>query len=63
MWTAAGPHGTVAEYLQNTVTHLEAAGVRDHRLWALQARVAALIEEHWPLDPGDRTGGDGDRAA
>lgn len=53
----------MAEHLHNTVTHLEADGIRDHRLWALQARVAALIEEHWPLDPGDRTGGDGDRAA
>lgn len=41
---ACGHWGTGAEYLMNTVTHLEAAGIRDARLWQLQALVAARIE-------------------
>ncbi len=41
---ACGYWGTGAEYLMNTVTHLEHRGIHDRNLWALQARVAALIE-------------------
>ena len=40
---ACGHWGTGAEYLLNTVTHLEQRGIHDRTLWALQARVAALI--------------------
>ncbi|WP_177236367.1 gamma-glutamylcyclotransferase [Albimonas pacifica] len=44
---AAGPAGSCAEYLHNTVVHLEALGIRDRYLWRLQALVAAEIEaEH-----------------
>jgi cation transport regulator ChaC len=36
----------------NTVRHLELAGIRDSRLWQLQALVAARIEaETGPLGP------------
>ena len=41
---AVGPAGSCAEYLYNTVSHLEARGIRDRYLWDLQARVAAEIE-------------------
>ena len=41
---AAGPAGSCAEYLRNTVVHLEALGIRDRYLWRLQALVAAEIE-------------------
>jgi cation transport protein ChaC len=37
---AAGSMGTMAEYLHNTVLHLEQHGIRDHQLWALQQMVA-----------------------
>lgn len=40
---AAGHWGSGAQYLYNTVTQLEAHGIRDRNLWALQARVAAEI--------------------
>lgn len=41
---AVGHVGSCAEYLHNTVTHLEALGIRDSYLWALQAKVAAEID-------------------
>lgn len=41
---SCGHWGTGAEYLMNTVAHLQAAGIRDRPLWELQALVAARIE-------------------
>ena len=41
---AVGFKGSGAEYLYNTVSHLEALGIHDRYLWDLQARVAAEIE-------------------
>jgi cation transport protein ChaC len=41
--TAAGHVGSGAEYLRETVTRLEALGIRDRNLWRLQALVAARI--------------------
>nr|WP_075220157.1 gamma-glutamylcyclotransferase [Acuticoccus yangtzensis] len=40
---ACGPVGSCAEYLFNTVSHLEAFGIHDRNLWRLQALVAAEI--------------------
>jgi cation transport protein ChaC len=40
---AAGGRGTMAEYLYNTVTHLEQRGIRDRRLWRLQSLVAERL--------------------
>jgi len=36
--------GSCAEYLHNTVDHLEALGIHDRYLWDLQVRVAAEID-------------------
>ena len=41
--TAAGHWGSCADYLRETVTHLEALGIRDRTLWRLQALVAERI--------------------
>jgi ChaC-like protein len=41
--TAAGHLGSGAEYLRQTVSRLEALGIRDRNLWRLQALVAARI--------------------
>jgi cation transport protein ChaC len=41
---ACGHWGSGAEYLLNTVTHLEAKGIRDRNLWRLQRLVAERIE-------------------
>ena len=41
---ACGHWGSGAEYLYNTVSHLEHLGIHDAGLWALQDRVAAEIE-------------------
>jgi glutathione-specific gamma-glutamylcyclotransferase len=41
---ACGHWGTGAEYLLNTITPLEARGIRDSNLWRLQALVAQRIE-------------------
>lgn len=41
---AAGQWGSMAEYLFNTVAHLEELGLHDTRLWHLQELVAARIE-------------------
>ena len=40
---AAGHWGSCAEYLHNTVSHLEALGIHDRNLWRLQALVAERI--------------------
>lgn len=37
---AVGMWGSMAEYLMNTVTHLEAMGIHDAYLWRMQAMVA-----------------------
>jgi glutathione-specific gamma-glutamylcyclotransferase len=42
--TAAGPMGSMAEYLYTTVAHLEALGIRDRHLWLLQDLVAQRLE-------------------
>lgn len=42
---ACGHVGSNAEYLFNTVAHLEAAGIHDRNLWRLQALLAARIRE------------------
>ena len=41
--TAAGHWGSCADYLRETVTHLESLGIRDRTLWRLQALVAERI--------------------
>lgn len=41
---AVGSAGSCAEYLHNTVDHLEALGIRDRYLWTLQKMVAAEID-------------------
>jgi glutathione-specific gamma-glutamylcyclotransferase len=42
--TAAGHWGSCAEYLRETVSHLEELGIRDRNLWRLQALVAGRIK-------------------
>lgn len=42
--SAVGHVGTMAEYLLNTVTELERAGVHDLNLWRLQEMVAERLE-------------------
>ena len=44
---ACGHAGSCAEYLYNTVAHLEAEGIRDRNLWRLQRLVAEEIAG-WP---------------
>jgi cation transport protein ChaC len=41
--TACGHWGSGAEYLHNTVVHLQSRGIRDRNLWRLQALVAERI--------------------
>jgi cation transport protein ChaC len=41
---ACGHWGSGAEYLLNTVTHLQARGIRDRNLWHLQRLVAREID-------------------
>ena len=41
---AVGHRGSMAEYLHNTVRHLEELGIRDRHLWRLQEMVAERIE-------------------
>jgi cation transport protein ChaC len=41
---AAGPRGSMAEYLYQTVRHLEDMGVHDSHLWRLQELVAERLE-------------------
>jgi cation transport protein ChaC len=42
---ACGHWGSGAEYLHNTVMHLEENGIHDRNLWRLQKLVAARIAE------------------
>lgn len=42
---ACGHWGSGAEYLFNTVSHLEAQGIHDPNLWRLQKLVAQEIEK------------------
>ena len=42
---ACGHWGSCAEYLYNTVRHLEEHGIRDRNLWRLQQLVAERIEK------------------
>jgi glutathione-specific gamma-glutamylcyclotransferase len=46
--TAAGSAGSMAEYLLNTITHLQEHGIHDRSLWHLQDRVAAVLEREGP---------------
>jgi cation transport protein ChaC len=48
---ACGHWGSGAEYLHNTVHHLEAKGIHDRHLWHLQQLVAARIKER-QMDEG-----------
>jgi cation transport protein ChaC len=41
---ACGHWGSCAEYLHNTVAHLDEHGIRDRNLWHLQELVAERIE-------------------
>ena len=43
--TASGTAGSMAEYLLNTITHLQANGIHDRALWRLQDLVATRLEE------------------
>ncbi|MBD2749882.1 gamma-glutamylcyclotransferase [Microvirga sp. BT688] len=52
--TACGHWGSCAEYLHNTVAHLEEQGIRDRNLWRLQALVAERIKPGTP-DPAGFT--------
>jgi cation transport protein ChaC len=45
---AVGARGSMAEYLFNTITHLESLGIHDPHLWRLQDLVAADIEATHP---------------
>ena len=47
---AAGPVGSMAEYLHSTVHHLEALGIHDRRLWRLQELVGERIEAAAPAE-------------
>ncbi len=51
---ACGHWGTGAEYLLNTVTHLEAKGIHDSVLWRLQRLVARRIEAETDFQPRPR---------
>ena len=48
---ACGHWGTGAEYLLNTVSHLESKGIRDRNLWQLQRLVAERIERNSTEQP------------
>ena len=52
---AVGMWGSMAEYLRNTVEHLEELGIHDRRLWQLQKLVAERIEAATaPAQPKER---------
>lgn len=51
MARAVGPAGSCAEYLLNTVSHLEALDIHDAYLWRLQRLVAAEIDAFAPPGP------------
>jgi cation transport protein ChaC len=50
---AVGHRGSMAEYLHNTVRHLEELGLRDRHLWRLQEMVAERIEAAGLAPPVD----------
>jgi cation transport protein ChaC len=50
--TAAGHWGSCAEYLRETVAHLEELGIQDRNLWRLQALVAERIKAATSLGSG-----------
>jgi cation transport protein ChaC len=52
---AVGARGSMAEYLFNTITHLEQLGIHDPHLWRLQEFVAARIEADAETVPAPRT--------
>jgi cation transport protein ChaC len=57
---AAGPVGSMAEYLHSTVHHLEELGIHDKQLWRLQELVGQRIEAMAALDrlvPATEAGG------
>jgi cation transport protein ChaC len=45
---AVGRSGSMADYLFSTVSHLEALGIHDRHLWAMQEMVAERIEAAHP---------------
>jgi glutathione-specific gamma-glutamylcyclotransferase len=47
---AVGSRGSMAEYLFQTVRHLEEMGIHDRHLWRLQELVALRIERQSPRD-------------
>ena len=47
---ACGFRGSMAEYLFQTVSQLEALGIRDRNLWRLQEMVAKRIDALYPAD-------------
>lgn len=49
---ACGHAGSCAEYLYNTVSHLEALGIRDRNLWRLQRLVANEVVRIHKTLPG-----------
>jgi cation transport protein ChaC len=49
---AAGPWGSMAEYLYSTVHHLEELGIHDRRLWSLQELVGDRIDPATATAPG-----------
>ncbi|TNC72784.1 gamma-glutamylcyclotransferase [Rubellimicrobium roseum] len=49
--SAVGHVGTMAEYLLNTVIHLEEAGIHDRALWRMQAMVAERLERLPAISP------------
>jgi cation transport protein ChaC len=58
---AAGHWGSCAEYLHNTVAHLEELGIRDRNLWRLQALVAERLASRAAPPPSERRTADGPR--
>jgi glutathione-specific gamma-glutamylcyclotransferase len=59
---AAGPVGSMAEYLYSTVHHLEDLGIHDKQLWRLQEMVGQRIEAAAAADrPPPATGAEASR--
>ena len=53
--TACGHGGSCAEYLYNTILHLEDRGIRDRNLWRLQSLVARKIASMATLSRDEHT--------
>jgi cation transport protein ChaC len=56
---ASGHWGSMAEYLHNTVSHLQRRGIADRFLWRMQELVAERIEaasshRRWPMTSQDQ---------